>query len=88
MPFIANVPDEQILSDPTAALFSLSVQVAAHRAQLEAKVHHKALPGYRGTVAAVGERSLSLKTEDGTVKQVSLTAARARQLLEPTTTRK
>ena len=88
MPFTAHIPDEQVLSDPTAALFTLSVQVAAHRAQLEAQVHHKSLPGYRGTVAAVGERSLSLKAEDGSVKQVSLTPSRARQLLEPTTTRK
>ena len=84
MPFTADVSDADVLSDQTGALFALSVKLAAHRAQLEAQVQNKPLPGYRGTtVASVSDRSLSVKAEDGSVKQVALTPARARQLLEP-----
>lgn len=83
MTFTAQLSDEEILKDPSAALFRVSVEIAKHRHALESRCVGKtlAVEKYRGTVTAVDSKSISLKGEDGTQKSVPLNEKRVRQLL-------
>ena len=91
MPFTAQLSDDEILKDASAALFRVSVEMAKHRAALEGRCVGRAvaIDKYRGTVVSVDSKGLALKADDGTQKTFALNDKRVRQLLAAAdTTRK
>lgn len=96
----SQIKNEEILSNPMLVLTEKkatkdgieyhSLRTATQRAILIQSLKGKSVSmgNYRGIVKSVGHDNLTLKVEDGSEKELSLTMARARQLLAGTTTLK
>ena len=84
MPLTITFDDAAVL-EGLAALQDASIRLAAHRAILLAHVRGKVVVlqgGFKGTVLAVGTGKVTLQDEKGVKRDVPLTPARAKQLME------
>ena len=86
MPLTLTFDDAKVL-EGLPALQEASVRLAAHRLTLVETVRGKTVTlqgGYRGTVVNVGSGKITLQDDKGVRREVGLTTARARQLLDAT----
>lgn len=86
MPLTVDFTDQEILKDPTAALFKCNALIHKYHGELRSRLKGRKICAgdFRGTVTAIDNTHVSLKNDAGVQKSLVLTPARMNQLLSET----
>jgi hypothetical protein len=83
MPFTLELTDQEILKDPTAALFKCNVLIHKRHNELRARAKGRTVCAgdFRGVVTDLDKTHVSVKNDMGIQKSLALTPARVNQLI-------
>ena len=85
---VLRIKKSRLLTDKEGVLFDIHMELAKHEMEMKNKIKNQMLRAgaFRGTVVGFGRSSITARDERGVEKTFQLTPARARQLLDDTTT--
>ncbi len=86
MPFTIELTEQEVLRDPTGALFRCNTMIHKFRNELHTKVKGRCIGAgeFKGVVTSMDSAHVSIKNDSGVQKSLALTPARITQLLAET----